>query len=167
MCFGNVCKRNELALAQIEACLNSRPLYPLTDLSDDYEVLTPGHFLIGAALNAHPESDFTTVRVNRLSRWQLVQSLHQHFWKQWSTEFLSRLQQRPKWMTKQPNVTIGSLVLVKDERLPPSKWLLARITNTHPGKDGLVRVVTLRHIGGTFDRPITKICVLPMEEDVI
>ena len=34
-------------LAQIEACLNSRPLIPLPESSDALEVLTPGHFLIG------------------------------------------------------------------------------------------------------------------------
>ncbi len=31
-------------LAQIEACLNSRPLTPLPDVDDGYEVLTPTAF---------------------------------------------------------------------------------------------------------------------------
>ena len=34
-------------LAQIEACLNSRPLSPLPCDDDGVEALTPGHFLIG------------------------------------------------------------------------------------------------------------------------
>ena len=33
-------------LAQVEACLNSRPLTPLPQLEDGIEVLTPGNFLI-------------------------------------------------------------------------------------------------------------------------
>lgn len=37
-------------LYNIEACLNSRPLAPLTDAVNDYEPLTPSHFLIGSAL---------------------------------------------------------------------------------------------------------------------
>jgi len=34
-------------LCQIEACLNSRPIVPLTDDPADLSALTPGHFLIG------------------------------------------------------------------------------------------------------------------------
>ncbi|GFX97048.1 uncharacterized protein TNCV_1997801 [Trichonephila clavipes] len=34
-------------LCEIEAVLNSRPLTPLTSNFDDFETLTPGHFLVG------------------------------------------------------------------------------------------------------------------------
>ncbi|XP_071653083.1 uncharacterized protein [Temnothorax longispinosus] len=37
-------------LCRIEACLNSRPLAALKDTLDDYDALTPGHFLIGSAI---------------------------------------------------------------------------------------------------------------------
>lgn len=42
-------------LTQVEACLNSRPLQALTDDPEDTAALTPGHFLIGSAINAVPE----------------------------------------------------------------------------------------------------------------
>ena len=36
-----------MILAQVEACLNSRPLTPLSQPEDGIEVLTPCHFLTG------------------------------------------------------------------------------------------------------------------------
>lgn len=94
-------------LCQAEACLNSRPLCPLTDDISDMEALTPGHFLIGEPLTTIPEDDPTTKPENRLNRWQLAQRLQQHFWTRLSTEYLSTLQQRPKWKTamRRPTTT--------------------------------------------------------------
>jgi len=40
-------------------------------------------------------------------------------------------------------------------------WKKAVIIDMHTGRDGLVRVVTIRTATGTFKRPIAKICVLP------
>jgi hypothetical protein len=56
---------------------------------------------------------------------------------------------------------IGDLVLVKEDNLPPLVWKKAVISDIHTGRDGLIRVVTLRTAKGTFKRPITKICFLP------
>jgi len=58
-------------------------------------------------------------------------------------------------------VTIGDLVLVKEDNLPPLVWKKAVIIDMHTERNGLVRVVTIRTATGTFKRPIAKICVLP------
>lgn len=149
-------------LAEIEACLNSRPLCPLSDDFQDLEALTPAHFLIGEPTLNVSERDYQTTPLNRLDRWQLVQRLNQHFWSRWHVEYLSSLQPRTKWMKEQTNICVGALVLIKDERLPPSKWLLARVTETHPGDDGKVRAVTLKYNTGVTRRTIAKICPLPL-----
>lgn len=148
-------------LHQIEACLNSRPLCALTDDPDDIEALTPGHFLMGTAPIAVPDENLLDKNVNTLTRWRLLENLQQHFWKRWSNEYLTTLQQRPKWTNVTENVQPGMLALIKDERLPPTKWQLGKITKTSPGTDKLTRVMELKTQNGLMTRPLTKICILP------
>lgn len=79
-------------LARVEACLNSRPLGSLSTDPDDLAPLTPGHFLIGVAINSPPETSVLQLNENRLSRWQLVQRLTEQFWRRWSVEYLRQMQ---------------------------------------------------------------------------
>lgn len=150
-------------LTEIEACLNSRPLCAQTDDPEDLTALTPGHFLIGEAPMVKPDLDITDVPVNRLTRWKLVNQITQRFWQRWNQEYITTLQQRPKWREPHANVQVGQLALIKDERLPPAKWLLCRITATHTGADGKIRVADVKYNGGTTSRTINKLCILPIE----
>lgn len=150
-------------LTQIEANLNSRPLCSLTSDPEDSTALTPGHFLIGAPIRNHAEPSLLNTHENRLNRWQFVQQLSQHFWKRWHEEYLTQLQQRPKWMKQTKNVTIGDLVLIKEDNLPPGSWLLGRVAQTHPGTDNLVRVVTIKTKNGLVKRAVNKLSILPTE----
>ncbi|XP_072400964.1 uncharacterized protein [Diabrotica undecimpunctata] len=79
-------------LYQIEACLNSRPLYPLSNDPNDPNPLTPAHLLIGSSLTSIPQENLIDMNENRLSRFQRVQQLLQHFWTRWSKEYISHLQ---------------------------------------------------------------------------
>lgn len=151
-------------LYRISACLNSRPLCPFSADPDDFTALTPGHFMIGDALLSVPERSLLETNVNRLNRWQLLTHMFQSFWQRWHSEYLTRMQERPKWLRQSTNFEINDMVLIKDERLPPLQWLLARVIDLHPGPDNIVRVVTLRTKNGIFKRPITKLCRLPIEK---
>ncbi|XP_071582174.1 uncharacterized protein [Temnothorax nylanderi] len=148
-------------LCKIEACLNSRPISPLSDDPSDYTALTPGHFLIGRPLTSVPEESVLEINANRLSRWQHVQLMLEQIWRSWSSDYLHSLQQRVKWTESHDNPKVDELVLLKSNLLPPSKWELARILQVHPGLDGRVRVVTLRTANSELKRPITQICRLP------
>lgn len=151
-------------LCQIKACLNSRPLCPMNDELYDTDYLTPGHFLIGEAPITVPQPNLLETNTNRLSRWQLTQKIYQQFWKCWSTDYLSKLQQRTKWMNLHDNVRVGRLVLYRKDNLPPTKWPLARIIEIHPGDDNNTRAVTLKTSSTILKRPISKISVLPIEQ---
>lgn len=150
-------------LTMIEACLNSRPLTPLSNDPNDYFPLTPGHFLTGDALTSLPEPSLIHIPNTRLSNWQRTQQLTQHFWSRWSKEYLSFMQQRPKWNSKSVNIQPGQLVIVKDDCLPPLRWITARVVEVHPGADDKVRVATIRTASGTFKRATNRLCILPLE----
>lgn len=170
-------------LIQIEACLNSRPIAPMSDDPDDLQSLTPGHFLIGEPLQVVPEPSVLNENPPRMPRWKFItQKVHQ-FWARWSRECLQRYQAIFKWQHQHTNLKVGDMVLMVDEDYPPSKWPIARITAVHPGADGLIRVADVKvahaevptHPDGspnidnirttynTHRRPITKLCLLPTD----
>jgi len=151
-------------LVQIEAVLNSRPLCSLTEDPEDFTTLTPAHFLIGDTLATIPEPSLIEKRDSHLSRWQLISKTFESFWNHWQRDYLQRHLSIYKWNRTSDPIKTGTLVLVVDERYPPSKWPLDRIVETHPGKDGQVRVVTVRTQTSTFKRPIVKICPLPVSD---
>jgi len=88
----------------------------------------------------------------------------EHFWNRWTRECLQRLLLVSKWQRPDRQLRVGALVLVSDERYPPSKWPLARVTAVHRGADGLVRVASVRTaVGAVLRRPVVKLCLLPVD----
>lgn len=83
-------------LVEIEGVLNSRPLVPVSSDPNDYTALTPAHFLLGDSLTRIAEVDYLDCPDTRLSRWQHIQKLRQHFWKRWHREYLQQLQTRTR-----------------------------------------------------------------------
>ncbi|XP_028171751.1 uncharacterized protein LOC114361037 [Ostrinia furnacalis] len=148
----------------IEAILNSRPLVPLSSHPNDLSPLTPGHFLVGRPLTSLPTPDLKDANPSRLHRYARIEQARQHFWTRWSREYICELQQRTKWQTKHPNIEPGQLVLIRDERCPPLKWPLGRITSVYPGSDGAIRVVDILTSQGQIRRAINRVCPLLDEE---
>ncbi|KAF2889507.1 hypothetical protein ILUMI_16666 [Ignelater luminosus] len=127
-------------------------------------VLTPAHFIIGHQLTAIPERNLLDSKVNFRNRIQHLQYLRQQFWAKWSFDYLHNLQQRTKWQfSRNSDLTIGAVVLLKEDILPVH-WRLGRILAIHPGKDGVVRVVSVRTKTGVSKRALSKVCLLPPEE---
>ncbi|XP_060644814.1 uncharacterized protein LOC132783576 [Drosophila nasuta] len=122
-------------LSKIEACLNSRPLSPMSEDVSDLAALTPGHFLVGGPplSMAEPESreDVESIR----NRWQRLKALHQHFCN-------------------------GDMVVIREENIPPQEWRLGRVLTACPGADERVRVVDIQTCRGVFRRPVAKLVLL-------
>lgn len=69
--------------------------------------------------------------------------MKQQFNDRWQRDYLHTLQVRNKWKRPQKNLEVNDLVFVRDESLPLGQWLVGRITEVYPGKDGLVRNVRI------------------------
>lgn len=147
--------------AQIEAILNSRPLYSLSSSPQDFYPLTPGHFLIGRPLVALPTPCLLEAKESQLDRYKRIEHMRQTFWRRWSKEFISELQGRSKWRTRGQNLQVDDLVLLKEENSPPLHWRLGRVKQLFPGADGVTRVVDITTARGVVRRAINRICLLP------
>ncbi|XP_059062116.1 uncharacterized protein LOC131854947 [Achroia grisella] len=151
-------------LTQVEACLNSRPLSQISNNPGEQYALTPGHFLVGEPLVVAPDSNYEACNLSNLKRWQLTQRMLQHFWRRWSQDYITQFFHRRKWkhLIQEPN--IGDVVLVREDDLPPAKWLFGIIIDKHEGLDKITRVVSLKCKGNIIKRPLSKICLLPVTE---
>ena len=148
-------------LCQVEACLNSRPLLPMTSHNQDgLQSLTAGHFLLfnqPSSLQPDPRIPDNT---SLLRKWNLCQAIVSQFWRRWTVEYLHSLQSRAKWQHEKPNLQVDDVVIVRPDSHFTCHWPLARIIATYPGEDGLVRVVSIKTSTGVYKRPVTKISLL-------
>ncbi|XP_012268197.2 uncharacterized protein LOC105693064 [Athalia rosae] len=152
-------------VVEIESILNSGPLTPLSSDPNDFLVLTPAHFLIGESLTSIPERDFGITPSNRLSTWQHLQKVKQHFWDRWRKEYPNELNIRHRWTNGSHDIQEGSVVVVKDNNLPPLRWILGRVIETCPGADGIIRTVKIKTPNGAFVRNVKKSAPLPQDND--
>lgn len=150
-------------LVQIECLLNNRPLSILSSDPSDISALTPNHFLNVTPLKFLPAEDVTDISDNRLSRYQLLNKITHSFWRRWSQEYLTSLQQREKWNTPSKPIEIGTIVVIKDNNAHPLCWPLGIIDATYPGKDNIVRTVKVRTASGSYIRPVVRLCPLPTQ----
>ncbi|XP_028178737.1 uncharacterized protein LOC114366158 isoform X2 [Ostrinia furnacalis] len=150
--------------AQVEAILNSRPLYPLSSSPNDFLPLSPGHFMIGRPMTSLPAPDLHNSKETSLRRYERLEKLRQHFWNRWQKEYIGELQQRTKWKDNITKLKIGDMVLIHEEHVPPLNWRLGRVARLFPGTDGISRVADVNTVRGCVRRPLTRLCPLPTED---
>lgn len=128
--------------------------------SDDLEEhVTPSHLIMGCRILNLPDGLDSTCDVNdeeftlntdrancRVKH--LNQTLNA-FWRQWHTEYLNTLREvhahtARKQSTKKSRISVGQIVLVKDEHLPHGLWRLGLVTRFLPGQDGVSRAAVIR-----------------------
>ncbi|XP_075151028.1 uncharacterized protein LOC142225136 [Haematobia irritans] len=164
--FKHTFEEFQTLLAKIEACLNSRPLSPCSQEPSDLSALTPGHFLIGTPLLAPIDPPIKDSPLSIVNRWQRLKVIHQHFCLRWKEEYLKELHKRHKWKRATDNLQENTMVVIREENLPPNCWRLGRIKKVYTGADNRVRVAEIITQKGIVTRPITKLVVLPIEDTV-
>ncbi|KAF2903195.1 hypothetical protein ILUMI_02997 [Ignelater luminosus] len=159
---------NELCcLQRNQEVVPSNNLKSLAPFLDSSGIMRVGGRLIHSNLSYDQKHQIIISYSHPLTtnRYQHLQYLRQQFWAKWSFDYLHNLQQRTKWQfSHNADLTVGAIVLLKEDNIPPMHWRLGRITAIHPGKDGVVRVVSVRTKTGVTKRALSKVCLLPTEE---
>ena len=109
--------------------------------------VTPAHLAIGRPVNHLLESKEESLEESNkrtVERYLYLQRLRNHDWKRWKREYLNLLSLRSKWQKGSPSIREGDIVLF-------------RVEEVHPGKDGLMRTVTVRAQKGVFNRLVQRL----------
>ena len=95
----------------------------------------------------------------------MVTQLTQKIWQRWSREYLSQLQGRTKWSSKNGrSIKKDLLVIIREPNLAPTQWRLGRIIELHHGQDNVIRVVTVRTERGQSKQAVRNLCPLPLDD---
>ena len=148
---------------EVENILNSRPITTPPNSPDDFAVLTPNDILRLNATPVFPCGLFSKDDIYVRRRWRQVQYLANLFWSRWSSEYLTLLQQRQKWLKRQRNVQVNDIVLVMDHI--KNAWTMAKVIGVTMDKKGFVRIVQLQTPTGKLTRPVHKLSLL-LEADI-
>ena len=161
-------------LTEVEAVLNSRPLTYTYVNTKEEGPLTPAHFLCGHRLLSLPDQQNSNEDYGNTTREELSRRAKYHetlihsFWKRWQQEYLTGLREQYCKKRKAPNYTVskGDVVLIHDHIRKRNQWKMGVVTTLYPGKDGLVRSVTLRTSSGQeLNRPIEKLYPMEIQEE--
>lgn len=144
-------------LAEVENIVNSRPLHHVTVEPGAKESLTPNHILLGTSSNLPLLGVFDDSDLYLRKQWRKSQALADMFWRRWVREVLPDMIPRQKWSEDQPPLRVGDLVFIADPDSPRCVWPRGIILEIFPGKDGRVRVVTVRTQTGTLKRSAARV----------
>ncbi|GFV92471.1 integrase catalytic domain-containing protein [Trichonephila clavipes] len=144
--------RNCKLVCECESVMNSRPL---TYISEEQELktLTPSMFLQDIPLNDVPDLD-QIQKTNIVLRWRYIQKVRENLKQRFKREYLGILRSS---VIKREDKINGDIVLIGTDDKKRLHWLLGRVLELFPGKDGIIRLVKLRTERGDMLRPIQRL----------
>lgn len=148
-----------LILVEIEAVVNNRPLATTTDDPNDWVPITPMELVSGRRLEQIPDPKSPKTSTSFSHLWKRRQAILNQFWKRWSHDYLLEQSVRRIWKTPRTDDLMGRIVLVKDDHLSRNEWMIGRIVEILPSKDGLVRNVVVKTKTSRLRRAVQKLAL--------
>ena len=134
----------QTVLKETQTLLNDRSLLQLS--SDALDVLTPSMLIFGKRLLPYRDN-FAQSNIkgqdNAKIRWEHRAQVMDHLYAVWWKEYRLSLQQKAKWLTAQPCIKVGDVVVLHEEKVKRGYWSLARVCQIFPSRDGSVRKVEI------------------------
>ena len=146
-------------LVEIEGVINSRPLTYVYDDNESISYpLTPSDLIYGRRITSTPNS--THYEVISTHHSLTKKSRHhrhvlQQLTNQWRREYLIELKERSQVGSKgskKRRISIGDLVLLKNDSTSRAFWKLGKVEELIPGKDGNVRAAVVK-VANNSGRP--------------
>jgi hypothetical protein len=105
-----------------------------------------------------PKAPMKTTNFSHL--WKKRQAILNQFWKRWSKDYLLEQSVRKIWKIQQFGELLHKIVLIKDDHLSRNEWMIGRVIEILPSKDGLTRNVIVKTGTSTLRRPVQKLALL-------
>ena len=136
---------------EIESVINTRPITYLYDDEDSISYpLTPADLIYGRRISSTPNSahyEIISTYKSLTRRARHHKSLLQQSAKQWRREYLTSLREQSSVRNKgngAREISIGDIVLLKNDSTTICYWKLAKVEELIPGTDGRVRAAVVK-----------------------
>ena len=130
--------------SEVSNLLNERPIGVKPSEDSIINVLTPNILLLGRATASNPLG-WQPYETNTSSRYHLVQSVVEDFWKRWTELYAPTLLVQRKWHAERRNLRPGDVVIVADKNMLRGDYRLGLVKEVFPGEDGKVRRVATQY----------------------
>ncbi|GFT94609.1 uncharacterized protein NPIL_116631 [Nephila pilipes] len=123
-------------------------------------IILPSKHLVDIPLNNVSDLD-QIEKTNIVLRWRYIQKVRENLKQRFKREYLGFL--RSSFTKREDKINVGDIVLIGTDDKKRLHWLLGRVLELFPGKDGIIRLVKLRTEKGNVLRPIQRLYPLELK----
>jgi len=151
----------DVLMQQAAGAINARPLAAPSQSFDSCSWVTPAELALGKKLRTLPACTSAPGRIvspsNFVQKQRRRHQILRHFIKKWKNEYLRHLAVERRWLSvdsqQQRVIKVGDVVHVHDDGKGKDDFQLARVEETYPGTDGVIRSVRLRFPNPSGGKP--------------